>query len=93
MPIRWCVFSPGLQWLQILNAWGGATYCSWDLWKEFSNYEDKTLNRIVDDEIRRHYSVASYGETYTELNIKMADTPMALQKAQAAKVPISRNML
>ena len=52
------------------NAWGGATYCSWDLWKEFSNYEDKTLNRIVDDEIRRHYSVASYGETYTELNIK-----------------------
>lgn len=51
--------------------WGGATYCSWNLWQEFSNYEDETLGkRGVDDAIRRHYSVASYGEYYPELNVK-----------------------
>lgn len=53
------------------NAWGGATYCSWNLWKEFSEYEDKTLGtKNVDDAIRRHYSVASYGEFYPDMNVK-----------------------
>lgn len=40
--------------------WGGATYCSWDLWKEF--------HAEGDDPIRRHYCVASDGEYYPELN-------------------------
>lgn len=53
------------------NAWGGATYCSWDLWKEFTSYNDATLGtNNVHDEIRRHYSVASYGEEYPDMNIK-----------------------
>lgn len=42
--------------------WGGATYCSWDLWKEF-NMEEA-------DKERRHYSVASVGEVYPEFNKK-----------------------
>ncbi len=50
--------------------WGGATYCSWNLWNEFKNYEDATLEKTVDDPIRRHYSVASYGESYPEMNIE-----------------------
>lgn len=50
--------------------WGGATYCSWNLWNEFKNYEDATLGETVDDPIRRHYSVASYGEFYPDMNIK-----------------------
>ncbi|MBM6992837.1 MAG: RagB/SusD family nutrient uptake outer membrane protein [Prevotella sp.] len=50
------------------NAWGGATYCSYDLFNEFSNYNDKTLGTKVDDKIRRHNSVASYGESYPELS-------------------------
>ncbi len=50
------------------DAWGGATYCSWDLWSEFKQYEDATLGTTVDDAIRRHYSVASYGEEYPELS-------------------------
>ena len=50
------------------NAWGGATYCSWDLWEEFKEYEDETLGVTVDDAHRRHYSVASYGEEYPELS-------------------------
>lgn len=51
--------------------WGGATYCSWNLWQEFCNYNDETLGeKGVDDKIRRHYSVASYGEFYPELNKK-----------------------
>lgn len=49
------------------NAWGGATYCSWDLWKEFKQYEDDQLGTTVDDAIRRHNCVASYGEAYPEL--------------------------
>lgn len=40
--------------------WGGATYCSWDLWDE---YDPK-------DVIRRHYSVASYGEHYPDMNVR-----------------------
>ena len=40
--------------------WGGATYCSWDLWNE---YDPK-------DVIRRHYSVASYGEHYPDMNVR-----------------------
>lgn len=43
--------------------WGGATYCSWDLWKEF-NLEPG------DAAVRRHYSVASIGEVYPEFNKK-----------------------
>ena len=50
------------------NAWGGATYCSYDLWEEFKEYNDPTLNKVIDDKIRRHYSVASYGEEYPELS-------------------------
>lgn len=42
--------------------WGGATYCSWDLWKEFNQEET--------DRVRRHYSVASIGEEYPEFNKK-----------------------
>jgi hypothetical protein len=37
--------------------WGGAVYCSWDLWNDY----DKN------DLIRRHHTVASYGEFYPEL--------------------------
>lgn len=42
--------------------WGGSTYCSWDLWKEF--------NQEASDAVRRHYSVASIGEFYPEFNKK-----------------------
>ncbi len=54
------------------NAWGGATYCSYDLWAEFKEYLDETLGQTVDDAIRRHYSVASYGESYPELSADAA---------------------
>ncbi len=50
------------------NSWGGSTYCSYDLWKEYKEYDDPTLGTTVDDAIRRHNSVASYGETYPELS-------------------------
>ena len=50
------------------NSWGGSTYCSYDLWEEFKEYEDPTLGTKVDDAIRRHNCVASYGETYPELS-------------------------
>jgi len=50
------------------NSWGGSTYCSYDLWEEFKEYKDATLNTTIDDAIRRHYSVASYGESYPELS-------------------------
>ena len=50
------------------NSWGGSTYCSYDLWEEFKEYADPTLGTTVDDAIRRHYSVASYGESYPELS-------------------------
>lgn len=52
------------------DAWGGATYCSWNLWQEFKNYNDPTLGKTVDDAVRRHYSVASYGEFYPDMNMK-----------------------
>lgn len=52
------------------NAWGGATYCSWNLWDEFTNYEDETLGETVTDTERRHTSVASYGEYYPEMNVR-----------------------
>lgn len=52
------------------DAWGGATYCSWNLWQEFKSYKDETLGKTVDDAIRRHYSVASYGEFYPDMNMK-----------------------
>ena len=50
------------------NSWGGSTYCSYDLWEEFKEYQDPTLGITVDDAIRRHNSVASYGESYPELS-------------------------
>lgn len=50
------------------NSWGGSTYCSYDLWHEFKEYDDAQLGISVDDAIRRHYSVASYGEVYPELS-------------------------
>lgn len=55
------------------NAWGGATYCSYDLWEEFKEYYDQTLGKTVDDAHRRHYSVASYGESYPELSADATD--------------------
>ncbi len=50
------------------NSWGGSTYCSYDLWEEFKEYADPTLGTTVDDAIRRHNCVASYGERYPELS-------------------------
>lgn len=50
------------------NSWGGSTYCSYDLWEEFKEYEDQTLGTKVDDVIRRHNCIASYGESYPELS-------------------------
>ena len=55
------------------NAWGGSTYCSYDLWEEFKEYNDATLGRVVDDKTRRHNSVASYGEEYPELSTDASD--------------------
>ncbi len=55
------------------NAWGGATYCSYDLFEEFSNYEDNTLGTVIDDKVRRHNSVASYGESYPDLSADPSD--------------------
>ena len=52
------------------DAWGGATYCSWNLWEEFKTYKDETLGKTVYDAVRRHYSVASYGEFYPDMNMK-----------------------
>lgn len=52
------------------DAWGGATYCSWNLWEEFKTYKDETLGKTVDDAVRRHYSVASYGEFYPDMNMR-----------------------
>ncbi len=50
------------------NSWGGSTYCSYDLWKEFKEYEDKTLGTVIDDNLRRHECIATYGESYPELS-------------------------
>ena len=50
------------------NSWSGSTYCSYDLWEEFKEYEDQTLGTKVDDAIRRHNCIASYGESYPELS-------------------------
>lgn len=55
------------------NAWGGATYCSYDLWEEFKEYSDKNLGETVDDAVRRHYCIASYGESYPELSTDPTD--------------------
>jgi hypothetical protein len=50
------------------NSWGGSTYCSYDLWEEFKEYKDANLGETVDDNIRRHNCIASYGESYPELS-------------------------
>lgn len=42
-------------------------------YEEFSNYDDKTLGTKVDDKVRRHNSVASYGESYPELSSDPSD--------------------
>lgn len=55
------------------NAWGGATYCSYDLWEEFKEYKDANLGETIDDKIRRHNCVASYGEEYPELSTDASD--------------------
>lgn len=56
------------------NAWGGATYCSYDLWNEFSNYDDETLDaKAMVDTKRRHNSIAFYGESYPELSADPSD--------------------
>lgn len=55
------------------NAWGGATYCSYDLWEEFKEYADAQLGKTVDDASRRHECVASYGEVYPELSADASD--------------------
>lgn len=65
-----------LAWSQMVadqNAWGGATYCSYDLWEEFKEYEDKNLGATIDDAIRRHNCIASYGEEYPELSADPTD--------------------
>lgn len=64
------------------NAWGGATYCSYDLFNEFSNYDDATLGEKIDDKIRRHNSVASYGEVYPELSAD-ASNPYVYGKTES----------
>lgn len=55
------------------DAWGGATYCSYDLWEEFKEYEDAQLGTTVDDAVRRHECIASYGESYPELSADASD--------------------
>lgn len=50
------------------NSWGGSTYCSYDLWEEFKEYKDANLGETVNDNIRRHNCIASYGESYPELS-------------------------
>ena len=56
------------------NAWGGATYCSWDLWREFSDYtNEESGEKDVVDTKRRHNSIAFYGEAYPELSADPAD--------------------
>jgi len=66
-----------LSWSTMIGStnWGGATYCSWNLWQEFKEYEDETLGITVDDATRRHYCVASYGESYPELSASGDDDP------------------
>ena len=64
------------------NAWGGATYCSYDLWEEFKEYLDNTLGETVDDAIRRHNCIASYGEEYPELSAD--DTPYTYGVTESA---------
>ena len=74
-----------LAWSQMVadqNAWGGATYCSYDLWEEFKEYEDKTLGAKVDDAVRRHYCIASYGESYPELS--STDEPYVYGETESA---------
>ena len=42
------------------TSWGGAACCSWDLFNEYD----------AQDVVRKHHSVASYGEFYPEMNVK-----------------------
>lgn len=50
------------------DAWGSSTFCSYDLWNEFSNYKDATLDATIPEVTRRRYSVAFYGQEYPELS-------------------------
>ena len=64
------------------NSWGGSTYCSYDLWHEFKEYADPTLGVTIDDAVRRHYCVASYGEEYPELSA--TETPYIYGETESA---------
>ena len=64
------------------NSWGGSTYCSYDLWEEFKEYDDPTLGTVIDDAIRRHNCVASYGESYPELSA--TDNPYVYGESENA---------
>ena len=64
------------------NSWGGSTYCSYDLWEEFKEYNDPTLGAVVDDAVRRHNCVASYGESYPELSA--TETPYVYGETENA---------
>lgn len=66
------------------NSWGGSTYCSYDLWQEFKEYADPTLGITIDDATRRHYCVASYGESYPELSTDPAKPYIYGESEQAS---------
>lgn len=66
------------------NSWGGSTYCSYDLWQEFKEYADPTLGSTIDDATRRHYCVASYGESYPELSTDPAKPYIYGESEQAS---------
>lgn len=55
--------------------WGGAMYCSWDLWCEYE----------AEDTKRRHATVASYGEYYPELNVKGGGYTYGVTEARATQ--------
>ncbi|MCD8305335.1 MAG: RagB/SusD family nutrient uptake outer membrane protein [Prevotella sp.] len=67
------------------NAWGGATYCSWDLWLEFTGYADATLGTTVTDWTRRHHCVASYQEYYEEMNVKNGGYTYGITETRASQ--------
>ena len=58
--------------------WGGATYCSWDLWKDFN--KEKTTSGKPDK--RRHWCVASIGEEYPDLGTDADGKPYTYGKTE-----------
>lgn len=75
------------------NAWGGATYCSYDLYEEFSNYDDKTLGTKVDDKVRRT-TASPLTVSLTRSSAQTRQTLMSteLPRALATKAPTLRSM-